>query len=127
SPGFIGPTMFEQFVFPSVQQLISRLPGTTVLSVCGNTNRAVGLLARTGADALSVDQTNDLMVSRAMLEDILLFGNLDPVATLEQGDESEIAAAVRGAKEGGVDAVWPGCDLAPLTPIENVKALIAVS
>jgi [methyl-Co(III) methanol-specific corrinoid protein]:coenzyme M methyltransferase len=127
SPGFIGPTMFEQFVFPSVQQLISRLPGATVLSVCGNTNRAVGLLALTGADAVSVDQTNDLMLSRAMLKDILLFGNLDPVATLEQGDESEIAAAVRGAKEGGVDAVWPGCDLAPLTPIENLKALIAVS
>jgi [methyl-Co(III) methanol-specific corrinoid protein]:coenzyme M methyltransferase len=114
--------MFEQFVFPSVQQLISRLPGSTVLSVCGNTNRAIGLLALTGADAVSVDQTNDLMLSRAMLKDVLLFGNLDPVATLQQGDETAITGAVRAAKEAGVDAVWPGCDLVLQTPSQNIKS-----
>ena len=124
SPGFIGPTMFEQFVFPSVQQLISRLPGPTILSVCGNTNRAMGLLARTGADAISVDQTNDLLVSRAMLKDILLFGNLDPVVTLSEGDEAAIAEAVRTAKVAGVDAVWPGCDLVLQTPSRNIKSFI---
>jgi [methyl-Co(III) methanol-specific corrinoid protein]:coenzyme M methyltransferase len=124
SPGFIGPTMFEQFVFPSVQQLIARLPGPTVLSVCGNTNRAIGLLALTGADAISVDQTNDLMVSRAMLKGTLLFGNLDPVATLQHGDEAAVTEAVRAAKEAGVDAIWPGCDLVIDTPIQNIQSLI---
>ena len=120
SPGFIGPTMFEQFVFPSVQHLISRLPRPNVLSVCGNTNRAMGLLALTGADAISVDQANNLILSRAMLKDILLFGNLDPVDTLWQGDQENITEAVRGAKEAGVDAVWPGCDLVLGTPIRNI-------
>jgi [methyl-Co(III) methanol-specific corrinoid protein]:coenzyme M methyltransferase len=124
SPGFIGPTMFEQFVFPSVQQLIARLPGPTALSVCGNTNRAIGLLALTGADAISVDQTNDLMVSRAMLKSTLLFGNLDPVATLQHGDEAAVTEAVRAAKEAGVDAIWPGCDLVIDTPIQNIQSLI---
>jgi [methyl-Co(III) methanol-specific corrinoid protein]:coenzyme M methyltransferase len=124
SPGFIGPTMFEQFVFPSVQQLISRLPSPIVLSVCGNTNRAIGLLARTGADAISVDQTNDLVLSRAMLSGTLLFGNLDPVATLQHGDEAAVTEAVRAAKEAGVDAVWPGCDLAVETPIRNIQSLL---
>jgi [methyl-Co(III) methanol-specific corrinoid protein]:coenzyme M methyltransferase len=124
SPGFIGPARFEQFVLPSAQQLISRLPGPIVLSVCGNTNRSMGLLARTGADAVSVDQTNDLIVSRALLQDVLLFGNLDPVATLWQGDEASITEAIRGTKEAGVDAIWPGCDLAMQTPIQNLKFLV---
>jgi [methyl-Co(III) methanol-specific corrinoid protein]:coenzyme M methyltransferase len=122
SPGFIGPDRFEQFVFPSVQQLISRLPKPRVLSVCGNTNRSMGLIALTGAEAVSVDQTNDLILSRAMLKDTLLFGNLDPVATLWRGDKATITKSVREAKEAGVDAVWPGCDLVPATPIENLRA-----
>jgi [methyl-Co(III) methanol-specific corrinoid protein]:coenzyme M methyltransferase len=127
SPGFIGPNSFEQFVFPSIQGLVSKLPRPTVLSVCGNTNRTMGLLALTGADAVSVDQTNDLIVSRAMLKNTLLLGNLDPVATLWQSDRSKITKGVREAKEAGVDAIWPGCDLAPLTPIENLKILISAS
>jgi [methyl-Co(III) methanol-specific corrinoid protein]:coenzyme M methyltransferase len=127
SPGFIGPSKFEEFVFPSVQQLISKLPRPTVLSVCGSTNRSMGLLAKTGTDAVSVDQTNDLIVSRATLQDILLFGNLDPVATLWQSDPATIRNAVRQIKEAGADAVWPGCDLALPTPGENIQALIARS
>lgn len=124
SPGFIGPARFEQFVLPSVQQLISRLPGPIVLSVCGNTNRSMGLLALTGADAISVDQTNDLIVSRALLQDIILFGNLDPVATLWQGDQASITEAIRAAKQAGVDAIWPGCDLVPQTSNQNLKSFI---
>jgi [methyl-Co(III) methanol-specific corrinoid protein]:coenzyme M methyltransferase len=54
---------------------------------------------------------------------MLLFGNLDPVATLCHGNEAEITEAVRRAKEAGVDAVWPGCDLVPKTPVENIRAL----
>jgi uroporphyrinogen-III decarboxylase len=85
----------------------------------------MGLLAKTGTDAVSVDQTNDLIVSRATLQDILLFGNLDPVATLWQSDPATITNAAREIKEAGADAVWPGCDLALPTPVENIKALIA--
>lgn len=127
SPAFIGPAKFEEFVFPSVQQLISRLGKPTVLSVCGNTNRSVGLLGLTGADAVSVDQTNDLLVSRSVLRDTMLFGNLDPVNTLRHGDPAGITEFVNRAKEAGADAVWPGCDLVPQTPIENLKAFLTAS
>lgn len=124
SPGFIGPSKFEQFVFPFVKQLIEELPRPTVLSVCGNTNKSMDLLAQTRADAISVDQTNDLAASRAGKAGTLLFGNIDPVATLWRGDEASIAEAVRGAKEAGVDAVWPGCDLVPQTSIENIRVVL---
>ena len=124
SPGFIGPAKFEQFVLPALKELHANLPSPRVLSVCGNTNKSMSALAESGAEAISVDQLNDLAASREVLKDILLFGNLDPVATLSKGGEAEVAEAVRRAKEAGVDAVWPGCDLVPSTPIQNIKAMM---
>ena len=127
SPGFIGPAKYEQFVYPAQKLLIGELPAPRVLSVCGNTNRSIELLEQTSADALSVDQTNDLPASRKILTNTLLFGHIDPVATLWQGDLVNITESVHAAKEAGVDAVWPGCDLVPQTSIENVKAFLAAS
>jgi [methyl-Co(III) methanol-specific corrinoid protein]:coenzyme M methyltransferase len=126
SPGFIGPAKYEQFVFPAEKQLIEKLPKPRVLSVCGNTNKSMHLLAQTGADAISVDQTNDLAASRAVLKDMLLFGNIDPVGILWLGNKDQISEAVVKAREADVDAVWPGCDLVPMSPIENIRALSAL-
>jgi [methyl-Co(III) methanol-specific corrinoid protein]:coenzyme M methyltransferase len=124
SPGFIGPKPFEQFVLPSLQELNKRLNGKRVLSVCGKTDAAMSLLAQSGADAISVDQLNDLKASRAVLKETMLFGNVDPVATLWQGDEVSVTEAVQRSKEAGVDAVWPGCDMVIQTPIQNIKNML---
>lgn len=126
SPGFIGPAKFEQFVLPALKALYVKLPHPSVLSVCGNTNKSMPLLAQTGASAISVDQTNDLAASRAVLKDKLLFGNIDPVGKMWLGTSTQVAAAVSGAKEAGVDAVWPGCDLVPQTPIHNIKTFLQI-
>ena len=123
SPGFVGPAKYEQFAFPAEKLLIKQLPTPRVLSVCGNANRSLSLLAQTGADAISVDQLTDLSEARRILGDTLLFGNIDPVASLWQGTETEIAEAVQRSREAGVDAVWPGCDLVPQSPLENIRAL----
>jgi [methyl-Co(III) methanol-specific corrinoid protein]:coenzyme M methyltransferase len=123
SPAFIGPPKYEQFVFPAEKLLIEKLPGPRVLSVCGNVTSSLQLLAGTGADAISLDQTVDLAIARLALQDTLLFGNLDPVETLFRGDETQVREAVIRAKEAGVDAIWPGCDLVIQTPIENMKSM----
>jgi MtaA/CmuA family methyltransferase len=127
SPGFIGPAKYEQFVYPAEKLLIEKLPNPRVLSVCGNTNKSMHLIAQTGADAVSVDQLNDVAASRQFLTGTLLFGNIDPVAVLSQGQENEISEAVVRAKEAGVDALWPGCDLVPQTPVKNIEMWIKSS
>ncbi|MCC7189031.1 MAG: hypothetical protein IT312_09845 [Anaerolineales bacterium] len=124
SPGFIGPSKYEQFVLPSEKDLIGRLPSPRVLSVCGNVSKSLGLLNQTGAEAISLDQTVNLVEARGALTDAMLFGNLDPVAVLSKGGEAEVGEAVQRSKEAGVDAVWPGCDLVPSTPIQNIKAML---
>jgi [methyl-Co(III) methanol-specific corrinoid protein]:coenzyme M methyltransferase len=123
SPGFIGPAKYEQFAFPAEKLLLTQLPSPHVLSVCGNTNPSMSLIAQTGADAISVDQLTDLGQARKSLRGTLLFGNIDPVAALWQGNAAEITEAVRAAKAAGVDAVWPGCDLVPQTPLENIRTM----
>src|SRR5215216_3244657 len=127
SPGFIGPAKYEQFAYPAEKLLIAELPAPRVLSVCGNTNKSIHLLAQTSADAISVDQLNDLVTSRNVLTDTLLFGNVDPVQTLSLGAQDEIQDAVQSAVNAGIDAIWPGCDLVPQTPVENLKAFLAAS
>lgn len=126
SAGFIGPSRYEQFVFPAEKHLIERLPKPCALSVCGKMDKSLHLLAQTGADAISVDQLTDLAAARFALKDTLLFGNIDPVMTLYRGDEAQVTEAVSGAKEAGVDAVWPGCDLVPQTPIQNIKTFLQI-
>ena len=124
SPGFIGPAKYEQFVFPAEKLLIERLPGPRVLSVCGNVTRCLHLLNESGAEAISIDQTTDIATAREALKNTLLFGNIDPVQTLWQGDEAQVQEAVQGAREAGVEAVWPGCDLVIQTPIQNLKRML---
>jgi [methyl-Co(III) methanol-specific corrinoid protein]:coenzyme M methyltransferase len=123
SPAFLGPVKYEQFVLPAEKLLIEKLPKPRVLSVCGNVTSSLHLLAQTGADAISIDQTVDLTTAQIALKDILLFGNIDPAETLYRGDEAKVAASVVRAKEAGVDAVWPGCDLVIQTPIQNIHAM----
>jgi uroporphyrinogen-III decarboxylase len=58
------------------------------------------------------------------LTDTLLFGNIDPVATLWQGNKARITEAVSMVERSGVDAIWPGCDLVPQTPIQNIQSML---
>lgn len=127
SPGFIGPAKYEQFVFPAETQLIAKLAKPRVLSLCGDIHSSMHLLGETGADAISIDQTTDLINARAALLDILLFGNIDPVEQLWRGNPAQIREAADWAIEAGVDAVWPGCDLVPQTPTGNLKPLLETS
>jgi len=123
SPAFLGPARYEQFVLPAEKLLIEKLPKPRILSVCGSVTKSLGLLAQTGADAISIDQTVDLAAARLALKDTLLFGNIDPVETLSRGDSAKVTESVIRAKEAGVDAIWPGCDLVIQTSIQNIQTM----
>ena len=125
SPGVVGPVTFRKLVLPCLQTLIAALPGPKVVSICGKTTAAIELLLEVGADAISVDQLNEIAVSRKTRgPEPQLFGNIDPIGVLANGKEGDVRAAVAGAIDAGVDAVWPGCDLAPAVPAANMKAMV---
>jgi [methyl-Co(III) methanol-specific corrinoid protein]:coenzyme M methyltransferase len=49
------------------------------------------------------------------------------VGLISQGTPDEITEAVASVVRSEADAVWPGCDLYPQTPLRNLQALVATS
>lgn len=77
-----------------------------------------------GADAISVDHKNYLAESRQKLPETLIFGNINGYEVMVQGKPQDVDKAVKEAIANGVDAIWPGCDIWPTVPEENMKALM---
>jgi [methyl-Co(III) methanol-specific corrinoid protein]:coenzyme M methyltransferase len=127
SPQVIGPATFRALVQPALTHLLTALPSPRVLSVCGDTNAVIADLAACGAEALSVDHRCDLARARHTLGPrATLLGNFDPVGLLGRGTPEAIVAAVQRIAPH-VNALWPGCDLSPDTPAENMRALITAA
>lgn len=125
----LSPRMFRSLIQPHLRRLFAVLKDMpTVLHICGTTQNIVGDMADCGATAISVDQKNDLAASRATVgPNVLLFGNLDPYKVLVQGTPEDVRRAVRSCVEAGADAIWPGCDIWPTVPAENMRAMMAAA
>lgn len=125
SPGYLGPATFKRLVLPPLQRLVDSIPAPCIVSICGRTARSIKLIGQVGAAAISVDELSDVALARRTLgPEKLLFGNVNPVGVLAEGEEKDVARAVAEAAAAGIDAIWPGCDLWPDTPLENVRAMV---
>ncbi|MHB9094100.1 MAG: uroporphyrinogen decarboxylase family protein [Eubacteriales bacterium] len=124
----LSPKVFKNVVAPHLKKIFEALAEIncpSVLHMCGKTNPIMAILKDTGAPAISVEQSNDLPKSREDLGwDTLLFGNVDAYNVLVTGSPLDVEAAVIKALEGGVDAIWPSCDIWPTAPLENMKAFV---
>lgn len=121
----ISPRVWKTFIQGNLQRVFSALRSPTILHICGSTDMIIEMMNEVGADAISVDQKNNVVESRRKLGDeVLLLGNFDPYGTLVQMDASEVEEVVKGCIEAGVDAVWPGCDIWPDARRENVEAYV---
>lgn len=121
----LSPRSFKKQIKKFSEQIIASIPVPKVYHICGDTNMIVTDMAEVGADAVSVDQKNDLKASREKIgPDVVLFGNIHPWDVFSQGTPEQIKEGVAAAVAAGVDAVWPGCDLWPQTSVENLKAWV---
>lgn len=123
----LSPRMFKSVVLPNLQDLFARVQGVPrVLHICGDTNPIIEMMAQSGADALSVDQMNRLNETRAKLSNVVLLGNYKPFgAPFCEGSPEEVEAMIKQSIDQGADGVWPGCDIWPVVPPENMKAMMA--
>jgi [methyl-Co(III) methanol-specific corrinoid protein]:coenzyme M methyltransferase len=123
----LSPRMFKSLVLPHLQDLFGRLEGVPrVLHICGDTNPIIEMMAQSGADALSVDQMNRLDETRARLNGVVLLGNYKPFGEpFCEGTPEQVEAMIKQSIDQGADAVWPGCDIWPVVPPENMKAMMA--
>jgi [methyl-Co(III) methanol-specific corrinoid protein]:coenzyme M methyltransferase len=123
----ISPRTWKTLIMPRVKRILAAWKSPKVLHICGATDMIIEMMNECGADALSVDIKNNLVESRKKIgNDALLFGNFD-VFALPCKEETTVEEAIEGIKvniDGGVDAVWPGCDLWPDIKEENLRAIV---
>lgn len=121
----LSPRVFKTLILPYLQRIFAEIKVPSVLHICGKTNDIVPFMAESGARAISVDQKNDVAESRAKLgPKALIFGNYDPYNVLVAGTPELVRTTVGKCIDDGVSAVWPGCDIWPTVPPENVKAML---
>jgi uroporphyrinogen decarboxylase len=121
---------YEKLGFAYSRRLIAGLKeaGVSVIHhACGNTTDRLDIFAALGADMLSLDQAVDMKEARKILgEEVVLFGNVDPLL-LREGQASEVRDAARRCMEnGGKNGAFvlsSGCLIAADTPLENMQAM----
>ena len=124
-PDILSPRIFESLVLPHLKRIFDEIESPHVLHICGDTNDIVDRMALCGADAISVEKKNDVAETRKKLgSDALIFGELDAYGVLVQGKPDDVERGVKEAIDRGVNALWPGCDIWPTVPKENMEALM---
>ena len=122
----LSPRTFKEIIQPRMIRIMDAWKSPKVFHLCGATDPIIGMMNECHADALSVDIKNNLLESRKLLgDDVLFFGNFD-VFGLPCRAETTVEEAIQGIKtniDGQVDAVWPGCDLWPDIKEENFRAM----
>jgi len=122
----LSPRTFASVIQPHLERIFAAIESPKVLHICGETNIIVEHMARCRADAITVDQKNRLQESRDKVgPDTILMGNIDPFGVLVHGKPEEIEDTVKEIIASRADAVWPGCDIWPTVPRENMEAMVA--
>ena len=127
SPDLMSPDSFRDFLMPRLQKFSGAVNSITILHICGNVNPVLGYMADCGFEGLSVEEkigsvkkAKEVIGSRARL-----IGNISSPFTLLPGPVEKIKAESKQALDDGIDVLAPGCGIAPMTPLENIKALVA--
>ncbi|VUT27499.1 MAG: methylcobamide:CoM methyltransferase [Candidatus Syntrophoarchaeum sp. GoM_oil] len=130
APAFaISPKQYEEFALPKTQEAIKKikkLGARVVYHICGDTRNKLHLMAKTGADGISIGQEVPMAEAREMFgENITICGNVNPIFTLIKKGPEEVMAESKQCIDDGTDVLCPGCGWGPNTPLENMKALVA--
>ncbi|MCD4676157.1 MAG: hypothetical protein K8S18_09210 [Desulfobacula sp.] len=122
----LSPRMWKTLIGPNLTKVFDSISIPCVNHICGSTDMIIEMMHGCGADALSVDQKNNVAETRKKLgNDVLIFGNFDPYNTLTQlEDMTQVEAVIKKCIDDGQDAIWPGCDIWPDIKAENMETYV---
>ncbi|MFN0153642.1 MAG: uroporphyrinogen decarboxylase family protein [Gaiella sp.] len=130
----ISPADYERWAFPYERRVIQawkEYGARTLLHICGDASKVIGLYADTGADIIEVDHKVDLAFARDTVAGrSCLIGNLDPVTVLLQGTPERVRAASEACLavgRGGGYVLGSGCVVPRHTALENLQAMVAAA
>lgn len=124
-PDIIAPEMFETSVYPRYQKICQEIKGTKILHMCGDATAVLGSLSEAGFEGISIEEKVSVSYAREIVGDrVALIGNVSPSNTLLAKSPEIIKKEAKACIEDGIDILAPGCGLAPMTPLKNIKAFV---
>lgn len=130
----ISLDMYDEFCLSLHQELFDFIHSKGVLvkvHICGNITHILPSLSKTGLDILDVDWMVDMAEAyRIMGPEIMLAGNLDPVAAILNATKEQIEAKYKKIEYSIPRENWivmGGCEIPPGTPVENMNWLRELS
>jgi uroporphyrinogen decarboxylase len=119
---------YEELELPATRSIFSSLENSGVPRILFAKGSApiLKLMAKTGAEVLSVDSKTDLTEARSELgPKIALQGNVDPSILLGPVDAIRRAAEEAVARTGGIGHILNlGHGILPNTPLQNARAFV---
>jgi uroporphyrinogen-III decarboxylase len=94
--------------------------------ICGQTGPILDKMKELAVDIYELDFPVDLVQAKPILGDRVISGNVSTVTTLLNGTPEEVYASAGRchAACGRYFIVGSGCEVSPLTPPENLRALV---
>ena len=128
----IGPSHYRRFVLPRQKRVLEAIKAAhpeiiTRLHMCGQTESLLPAMAELPADIFELDFPVDLSLARKHLgPGRVISGNVSTVSTLLTGTTDSVyqEAARCHRISGSNHIVNSGCEVSPMTPPENLRALI---
>ena len=127
----MGPKYYSQFVHPRQQRIFREIKRRhphilTRQHICGQTGPLLDRMRELAVDIYELDFPVNLKKAKPILQDRVISGNVSTVTTLLNGTPEEVYAAAGEchATCGDRFIVGSGCEVSPLTPPENLRALV---
>ena len=129
----IGPKLYAEFVWPQQQRVLETLRQhhpevIRRVHMCGRTDPLFAKMRELSADLFEIDFPANLAEARAKLGATrTLAGNVSTITDLLQGTPKQVYEACRLCHRicGTYFIVGAGCEISPLTPPENLRAMMA--
>jgi len=128
--GLLSPEICDEFSSAYVKAIANEIQDNDFLLLlhnCGNTGHVTQSMVSTGAGGLHFgNRVNLAETLKQIPENVLVFGNLDPVSVFRSGTPEIVFDAttnlLRQTSGHRNFIVSSGCDTPPNSPIENVEA-----
>ncbi|MFX1565187.1 MAG: uroporphyrinogen decarboxylase family protein [Promethearchaeota archaeon] len=132
SGSLISPQTFEAFAAPSLHSVLAAIDQAGAipsLHICGKTTPILQQMAEVGPVVMELDHLVDLQVAKNLVgTQVILMGNLNPTELLLSGTPEMVELAAKRCIEAvgreGRYILSSGCEIPPLAPLENIRAMV---
>ena len=125
-PDLFPPPLFSTMVLPFYKKMTRKMKRLNILHMCGDATEILEPMAESGFLGVSLEEKVDMSYAAEMVGDkICLIGNISPSNELLLQNPAVVKIAAKKCIECGTRILAPGCGIAPWTPLENLKIIVA--